>query len=185
MTSVLPRTLITTRGDRGDTDRVRNPSNGIALAHGKPSIAPIRATHFGQEPSVVVTEVNVPLELEPIELTAVMQTATSNANMTPYSTAVGPSSFARKYLTFRNKSRMANSSFKVDTICRYVTLEVAERPAVNCRGRRRGECPVRSRKHETQRRSHVPEDLQKIGAIGGSAETRIREPIRRSFSLRE
>jgi hypothetical protein len=50
---------------------------------------------------VLATLLNVALVLVPTELMAVKQTITIRANITAYSTAVGPSSETRKRCTFR------------------------------------------------------------------------------------
>jgi len=50
-------------------------------------------------PTVSLTELNVLLALLPKAVMAVMHTTMINANMTAYSTAVGPSSFWRKLTT--------------------------------------------------------------------------------------
>jgi hypothetical protein len=51
-----------------------------------------------QEPRVLLTELNVPLMLKPSEVTTATQATTIKANITAYSTAVGPSSLAMKRL---------------------------------------------------------------------------------------
>jgi hypothetical protein len=58
----------------------------------------------------LLTELNVPLTLVPSAETATAQTAMIKANITPYSTAVGPSSSAKKCWTFRTTPIIANSS---------------------------------------------------------------------------
>jgi hypothetical protein len=60
--------------------------------------------------SELFTELNVLLTLLPSVVTIVAQTAMIRANMTPYSTAVGPSSLTKKRCTFKTKLFIANSS---------------------------------------------------------------------------
>jgi len=58
----------------------------------------------------LLIELNVPLTLVPNDEITAAQTAMIKANITPYSTAVGPSSLAKKCCTFRTTSIIANSS---------------------------------------------------------------------------
>ena len=63
-----------------------------------PEVRDPAARHFAM--SEAATAENVVLALEPIEPIAVKQTITIRANITAYSTAVGPSSETRKRCTF-------------------------------------------------------------------------------------
>jgi hypothetical protein len=58
----------------------------------------------------LLTELNVPLTLVPRVFTPAAQTAMIRANITPYSTAVGPSSLTKKRFTLDTRSFMANLS---------------------------------------------------------------------------
>ena len=71
----------------------------------------VRARDVHYLPSCAETFVKVALALLPIAWIAVRQTTTMRANMTAYSTAVGPSSETRKCFTFLNKVDMAFSLF--------------------------------------------------------------------------
>jgi hypothetical protein len=79
--------------------------------HATDSIPParLRASRFDYELRELLTELNVPLTLVPSDLTAAAQTAMIRANITPYSTAVGPSSLTKKRCTFETKLFIANS----------------------------------------------------------------------------
>ena len=58
---------------------------------------------------------NVELAFVPIERIAVKHTITINANITAYSTAVGPSSETRKRCTFRARLFIASSDSRADS----------------------------------------------------------------------
>jgi hypothetical protein len=64
------------------------------------------------------TELIVPLTLVPSDETAAAQTAMIKANITPYSTAVGPSSLVKKLCNLRITSIIiANSSSRQSLRC--------------------------------------------------------------------
>jgi hypothetical protein len=65
-----------------------------------------------EEPSVLLTELNVPLMLLPRAPTIETQATTMSASMTAYSTAVGPSSLTTKRCTFEMTPRIVFSSSK-------------------------------------------------------------------------
>jgi hypothetical protein len=58
----------------------------------------------------LLTELNVPLTCVPSVFTPAAQTAMIKANITPYSTAVGPSSLTKKRLTFETNTFIGHSS---------------------------------------------------------------------------
>jgi len=64
------------------------------------SISTHRGTVDDHEPSVLLTELNVPLMLRPRLWTIVTQATTIKASITAYSTAVGPSSLTRNRTVF-------------------------------------------------------------------------------------
>src|SRR5690348_8481018 len=87
-----------------------------------------------EELMAVPTEVNVPLAFLPRVVIAPMQTTMIKANMTAYSTAVGPSSLFKKSATEQaRRDNMTGSSFLVKK-CQETTYDLLNRSVSCCEG---------------------------------------------------
>jgi hypothetical protein len=78
------------------------------------NILKVKSKYFGRSDHTdykraLLTELNVPLALRPSDRTPAARTAMMMANITAYSTAVGPSSVTKKRLTFETISFIVNS----------------------------------------------------------------------------
>jgi len=98
----LSAKIVSLRSDKKKRETIRH----------RHSRQPVRAWSEHYEPRVLLTELKVPLMLLPREVTTATQATTIKANITAYSTAVGPSSLTRKRRTFEITQLIACSLFK-------------------------------------------------------------------------